>query len=425
MTPKLQPLVPGVDGLFVPTTRFKTTRISVHFFLPLSEDTISANTILPCLLTTSCKAYPDYRSLHQKLNDLYGAGVSASSGKMGDNQVITLSMTALDDSLVPDGNISGDCAALLAGMIFAPHLDEKGHFLDSDIQREKRLLLESIQAEQNDKRAYAIRRAESLLCQGQAYAISRYGTYEGAQALTEPEIRAAWNRLLQEAYVRVIVVGSADPEPVFEVLKAGFAGRQTAAGTAVTLPVPTVTAPREELEEMDVAQGKLVLGFETGVTGNLLDTAAFSVMVDLFGGGPYSRLFTQVREKLSLCYYCAARANRQKGYLLVDSGVEKENANRAKDEILRQLEIVRAGEFEQSELDAAILGKTNRYRTMLDTAESTDGFYLSQVCDGTGFSLEEILAATEQVTRADVVAAAQNIRHTLTYFLSPKGGAQA
>lgn len=51
-------------------------------------------------------------------------------------------------------------------------------------------------------------------------------------------------------------------------------------------------------------------------------------MTDVFGGGPYSRLFMNVREKLSLCYYCSARLIRGKGIIVIQSGIEKKTGKR-------------------------------------------------------------------------------------------------
>ena len=413
-------LSPGADGVFIRSDRFKTTRISVNFFLPLSGNTISANTILPSMLTTSCSQYPDYKSLHKKLDSLYGASLNCTSGKVGDYNMLTLSIVYLSDKYAGEA-IGSDCAKLLAGMIFRPNLDENGRFKANDIEREKRLLIENIQGELNNKRLYAISKAEAALCKDDVYGLPQLGTAEGAAALTEKDIYAAWRRALEEAYVRVSVVGEEYPENIFEIFKNGFGeiGRQDVKLTKSAAVAP-VSAPERVTEQMDVAQGKLVMAFTTGVTGSLPDTAAFAVMADLFGGGPYSRLFTNVREKLSLCYYCAARPNRFKGIMLVDSGVEKENAAAAEKEILNQLEIVKRGEFTDEELKASVLGKTDRIRTILDSQRETESFYLSQVFDDTSCTLEEELAAVSSVTREQVVKAAEKIQLSLTYMLSPK-----
>lgn len=417
-------LASGVQGLYIPSARFKTTRISVSFFLPLERETISANTLLPAMLTTSSAEYPDYRSLQTRLSGLYGASLGTSSGKVGDAQILTLTLTALDDRFVPEGKIAADCAALLAGMIFRPNLDENGRFKQSDLDREKRLLLETIESELNDKRLYALNRAEAALFENEVYGLPQYGTAEGAAALTCDDLLAAWRRALEEAQVRVTVVSSCSPDDIFAVFGDAFSARERRpAALRVFGALAPVSAPRRVVEEMEVAQGKLVMAFHTGVTGSVLETAAFSVMCDLFGGGPYSRLFTNVREKLSLCYYCAARSNRFKGILLVDSGVEKQNAAAAEREILAQLTVMQEGGFDDSELAASILSKSDRIRSMFDSQRETESFYISQIFDDRPCTAEELLAAVSAVTREDVVKAARSVKPALTYLLSPKEAA--
>lgn len=80
---------------------------------------------------------------------------------------------------------------------------------------------------------------------------------------------------------------------------------------------------------------------------------AARLMNALFGGTPHSMLFRSVREKLSLCYYCASSYDYIKGVMLVDSGVEAAKADEAQAEILRQLDLLRQGAFIDEDLEAA------------------------------------------------------------------------
>lgn len=417
---QLQSFAPGVDGIYIPSDRFKTTRISVNFFLPLTAQTLSANTILPSMLTTSCKSYPDYRSLHTRLDSLYGASVGGYAGKVGDAHLLSVTITYLDDAYTEKGNAKA-CAELLGEMIFSPNLDENGCFQAADIAREKRLLEENILGELNNKRAYAISKAEAILCKEDVYGLPQLGTPEGAKCLSEADIRAAWQRALREAYIRISVVGSTAPDEIFDVLRARFATVERKAATLpVSAPILPVDQPERTCEKLDVAQGKLVMAFTTRRTGSMIDLVPFSVMCDLFGGGPYSLLFANVREKLSLCYYCAARSNRFKGILLVDSGVEKQNAAAAEKEILAQLERVKQGDFADSDLAAAILGRSDRIRTMFDSQRETESFYLSQMFDTHTCTPDELLEKLAGVTREQIIEAAKDIQLSLTYMLSPK-----
>lgn len=418
---QLTNLARGVDGMYIPSARFKTTRISVNFFLPLSAETISANTILPSMLTTSSAKYPNYRSLQTALGNLYGASLSASSGKVGDAQIMTLTLTSLDDKFLDGERIARECALLLTSMIFEPNLDRSGNFKEADIVREKRLLLENIEGELNNKRSYALSKAESALFKDKVYGLPQYGTAEGAKALKAPDLRAAWQRALNQAYIRISVVGSKAPDEIFDVFKSKFSSiDREPAKLNIFDKLPARAETERVVEAMDVAQGKLVMEFTTNTGGSVISTAAFSVMCDLFGGGPYSLLFANVREKLSLCYYCAARSNRFKGIMTVDSGVEQQNAAAAEEEILRQLEVIKSGGFSDDDLAASKLGKADRIRTMFDSARETESFYMSQVFDDTSCTMEELLEAVSSVTREQIIEAAQNIKPALFYMLKPK-----
>ena len=57
-----------------------------------------------------------------KLDELYGASISAGVTKIGEAQVVMLSMTYIDDRFaLTDESIAEQCAQLLASMIFSPN----------------------------------------------------------------------------------------------------------------------------------------------------------------------------------------------------------------------------------------------------------------------------------------------------------------
>ena len=415
-------LCDGVDAIYIKSNKFKTTRISVNFFTKLSGETISASALLPALLTTSSADYPDYRRLQLKLAGLYGAGLSASTAKVGDALMTSLSITGVDDKFLTD-SVCAQYAGLLSDMIFRPNLDEKGEFKQPDIDREKRLLTESIQGELNNKRLYALSRAGEEMFKGEVYGTPHYGTIEGAAAVSAQDIKTAWERLLSTAYVRISVVSATDPAPIFEVFKEEFLERGRTPEVPAALNIcEKKSNVREVSEAIDVTQGKLVMMFTTGHGGDCIKTAALFIMCDLFGGGPYSRLFLNVREKLSLCYYCASRLNCYKGILVVDSGVEQENAQAAKEEILRQLDIIKQGDFEEADLETSKRAKIDLIRTLSDFASEIENFYISQMFGTNVITPDEFIAAVSAVTKEDIIEAAQGVDLALSYMLTPEKG---
>ena len=178
--------------------------------------------------------------------------------------------------------------------------------------------------------------------------------------------------------------------------------------------------PNEVAERMAVKQGKLVMGFSSDMCGD--DDASLPLMVatDIFGGGPYSRLFANVREKMSLCYYCSASTIRQKGLVTVDSGVEAENAEKAQKEILAQLDAVKKGEFTDFEFEASLKSLRDSLNSYNDSQVLLDTWYALKAGNRTLYSPEEIADKIAEITREDIVNAAKGIKLHTVYKLLPK-----
>ena len=172
-------------------------------------------------------------------------------------------------------------------------------------------------------------------------------------------------------------------------------------------------------EEMDVKQGKLVLALHTDMNCSLEERTASRVAVALLGGTATSLLHTNVREKLSLCYYCAARLDTATGILMIDSGVEAENCDKTRDACLAQIEAMQKGEFEESLLLETQLFFKTAYRATGDSLGAMENWYLTNILLGNEESLEESLAACQKVTKEQIVAAVNKLKLDTVYRLVP------
>ena len=305
----------GVEGLFIENARFNTTGISYNFYLPLKEDTVAENALLPFILTSCSKDYPDFSALNYKLNKLYGARLDASTEKYGDCQLLRMTVSVIDDRFTFDSDsLVKQASELLLGLIFNPNV-ENGEFLKADVEREKRKAIEHIKGEIAEKRIYAKNRLISEMFKGDAYGIAKCGTAEQVEKINGKTLYEAWKNMLSTAYVRVQVVGAAVPNRLFEDIGEKFKeiNRFNITNCKLCVPAKAVDKPKTVFEKMDVKQGKLVMGFSSELYGNDDISLPLMVMCDIFGGGPYSRLFSNVREKMSLCYYCSASSVRYKG----------------------------------------------------------------------------------------------------------------
>ena len=408
----------GVIGNFIPTTRFKTARLSVSFYVPMREDTASAYALLPFILTGCGKEYPTSRIISRHLDNLYNAALACECTKLGDLQLLSVSITCMENKYALDGSdIILKCANMLSSLIFNPLCDEGG-FEEQNFEKEKRLMLERIDSEINNKRSYALSRCVAEVCKGEPCSIPRYGSRQGQVELTRGELYAAWETLLRTAYVRIGYLASEENEKVFDILGKAFSDLDR---KVVNINAPIVSPAKETVSEihdrMPVKQGKLVLGFRTNIHGGDKDTYKVMVTTDLFGGGPYSRLFDNVREKMSLCYYCAARANRGKGYMTVDSGVEFDNMDKTHNEILNQLDIVCKGEFDDEALAASKRALCDTFRGAEDSQPLIDRWHADRLFVADAPSPDEVAALINSVTKEDVIETAKTFKLDTVYRL--------
>ena len=328
MSAKITQLSNGAEGVFIKNDRFNTTLVSYNFYMPLRAETAAHYALLPFMLTTCCDKYPDFSKLNFKLSKLYNANLSASAEKVGDFQLIKIAISVIDDRFSLDGEKLSDSAIeLLNQLVFEPKVKD-GAFYDTDISREKRKAIEHIRGEISEKRIYARKRLIEEMYKGKPYGVSKCGTEEEVEKITGQSLYKAWREVLSHAFLRVNVISRSMPQGLFDTVskKLSEIDRENITGSPVCTPTEKAKKVNTVTENLDIAQGKLVMGFSSETYGDEESTAALSVMCDIFGGGPYSRLFSNVREKMSLCYYCSASSVKAKGHIMFDSGVETENA---------------------------------------------------------------------------------------------------
>lgn len=408
----------GIDIIFVPATQFKTNELAVSLLVPLKKETASENALLSLLLCESCSAYKTLRELNTHLASLYGAVLSPAVSKLGENQVIKFGITCIDDRFaLDDKKILTECLSLLLSLLFEPNFDEKGLFTQSSVDVQKRLLIEKIESEENEKRTYVLRKTESIMFEGEPYAINRYGTKDDVNKATPESLKTAWENLLKTSSVLLTVVGNASQQEVKKLLLDKFSNVERdykAPVDAVFNPVPNEI--KKVKEEMEVKQGKLVMGFRVNITPDSELAPAMRSFADVFGGGPYSKLFANVREKMSLCYYCSAHYVRQKSFIVVQSGCEEENMDKAVSEILNQIEEIKKGNFDY-EFSSSKMALTDAINSVYDAPESLEVWYTSQMADKNIKSPAESAAENKSVTKEQIMECANLISLDTVYRL--------
>ena len=411
-------LAEGVYLNYLPARKFKTSVLSAQFVTPLQRDTAAAHALLTAVLRRGTVSCPDMGILSAQLDKLYGARIDYTVRKKGENQCVGFVASFIDDSFVPGGERLLEPVAALLGELICDPVTVRGRFVPAYFESEKVNLVDAIRSILNDKRDYASSRLLQEMCAGEAYGVPRLGDEATAEKISLKKLHTIYSRLISTSRLELFYSGSAELKRVEQALLSAFATlpRESVQGIPDTAEHPARPEVKYVEEVMDVTQGKLGMGFSCGSD----DSAAILMGNTLFGGSSNSKLFMNVREKLSLCYYASSVYHRQKGIITVSSGIEFENYQKAYDEILAQLEAVRKGELEDWELEGAKSTLLNAYTSMSDSQSKLENFYLGQIATGHSESPEELAAQVREVTPERIFRAMESVQLDTVYFLKGK-----
>ena len=419
-------LLPGVFLTCLQTDKFRTGLMSLHLLTRLDRETASQNALIPSVLRRGTVRYPDMAALGARLDGLYGARLEPSVRKLGEIQCVGFTAEFVDGAALPGGaDVLGDMARLLGEMLLEPNT-RGGLLLPRYVEGEKQKLVELIRARVNDRAEYAQQRLIELMCPAEAYAVDALGDEESARAVGYVALTRHYKALLAVSPMEIFYCGSAAPERVaaamaeaLETLPRGELDFDM--GTDIRLNT-LEEEPRVFTEEMDVGQGKLVIGYRLGQVMEEPDMAALRVMNYILGdpaGASYvsSKLFLHVRERQSLCYYVDSELDLMKGLMVVASGIDPADHKKTLAEIGRQVQAVKDGDFTDGELRTARAGLSARMLSLTDDPARLEKFWLGQNVLGLDYGPEELAALALDVTREDVIKAAAGIECDGVYFL--------
>ncbi len=410
-----QRLMDNVYLTYIPSEKFKTNFLSAQMVVPMEQETAALNALLVNVLSRGTRLLPTMEDISRKLDLLYGARLEPVVRKKGENQTFGFIASCIDDRLLPNNErVLEPLADLLADMFTSP-ATKNGRLNGDYLAGEQENLIDLIRSEVNDKDAYASFRLIEEMCAGNAYGMRRLGSIEDVERISLQKLNKYYLSVLPKARLELFYCGSATEQRVAGMFRRAFAPLPR--HSEIPLAPMTRHPGRSECkiihETMDVTQGKLCIGFSTGSK----DSAATMLMNAMFGGTNNSKLFANVREKLSLCYYAGSTNHWKKGIITVSAGIEFKNYQKTVDEIFAQIEALKNGEWEDWELEGARSALRNSFRCIEDSASAMEDFFLGQIASNGEETIPGLLAAIEEVTPQRIQEAAAYVKADTIYFL--------
>jgi predicted Zn-dependent peptidase len=415
-------IMPDTHLTCVKTDKFKTCCLSLNLITKLDKETASKNALLPRVLLRGTSAHPDMESINNYLDELYGARVIPMVRKKGELHCIGFLADFIDDDFVPKSeNILEKAAALLGELLLSPKTH--GGLLQADfVDSERKNLIDDIRAGINDKRSYSVDRLFELMCSDEAFGTNKLGSEHFAEGVTAAALTKHYRSVIASSRIEIFYCGAHEIDRVETAVRDALSalprsGSEKLFGTDIRLHAKA-KEPRLYTDRLEVNQGKLTLGFRLGNCMLSPNYAAFMVFNAVFGGSVTSKLFLNVREKLSLCYYASSFIEKHKGILAVTSGVEFTKFEEAKQEILAQLDAVGRGDISEWELLSARRAVITSIKSTMDKPNGLEELFFDQSVASIKITPDELAALADSVTLKEVAEIASCIELDTVYYLT-------
>ena len=408
----------NVKLTLIPESKFKTNLISVYIQRKLDRNEVTKNALLPGILKSGCNKYKTLGQLTDREEELYGSYLHAGASKRGESQVLGFSILSVNEKYL-DEKILGQCIEFLNEIINNPLVIDGG-FNEEYLNIEKEILKDSIMSIINDKGNYAMKRTNEIMFEGEPYSINGKGYIEDLDTIDRVGLYEHYKEVLKTSPIEIMIEGEFEETEVVELIKEKF---QFDRGNIIDIPkeeyYKEVDKVKEVKETMDIAQGKLVMGYRCNVD-YLDEEKYYSLLLGsrILGGGADSKLFINVREKESLCYTIYSTIQKSKSTMMVCSAIEAQNYEKTVNLVKEQVQKLKDGDITESEISNAKIAFINSLNSLNDEIGRISDFYFSQSISKNKSDLDQIKNMINKSTKEDIVEAVKNIELDTIYFLS-------
>lgn len=275
-------------------------------------------------------------------------------------------------------------------------------FEPDDIEREKKVVLEEIKMVEDTPDDLVHELFAESYWNGHPLGRPILGTPASVSALDQPTLR----RYFGETYVAdqfvVVAVGNLEHSAVKQLVERAFA-RTSRSGRSAADSLPIVS-PNVQIRQKELEQSHVCLG-TIGLPQNHPDRYAAYALNTVLGGSMSSRLFQNVREKRGLAYsvFSSLSAYQDVGALSIYAGCGNDAVGELIDVVMVEIRRLKDDPLPDDELRRAKDHLKGSLMLNLESTSSRMSHHARQeIYRDRADSLDEMLAAIEQVTVPDV-----------------------
>ena len=403
----------------IETNRFKTVFVRVNFKRKLKKEEIVFRNMLVNVLFESTQKYPTKRLMEIETEELYELGYRGSNYASGKYSVMSLDTIFLNPKYTEEGMLE-ESLAFLGEVLFHPNVDQKG-FLEEGYQISYHSLEDYLESLKENPDSYAHMRLLEEMEPDTVLSYRGCGYLEDLKKVTRKKLYQYYQKVLKEDMVDIFAIGDIKTKEIEKLIAKYFPFQERS--YQVTSHFYQAKKRHEQIlfqkEGADLKQSKLLMGCQIKKATDFELRYVLNVFNYILGGSPNSKLFQNVREKHSLCYSISSSSQPLVSILTIKAGINAWEYDRACALILEQLEDMKNGKFEETEIENAITTYKNSLKSYEDNPESMLSLYAGMVYLNAD-TIEDRIKQIEKVDKESVMQLASKIQLDTIFFLEGK-----
>lgn len=396
--------------------KFKTSRISLKFALPITKDIIANALVLNDLLVMSTKNYSSLRVFNEKLYDLYDLSISTSISQKGRLHISDISFSFINSEYLSE-NIDDQVIDFISEVIYSPNFENE-EYLKSVI--DKRIL--EVKSIYDDKMMYCLKSMQKVLDPKGNHIIEVNSTVEDLENVTKESLIKFYQKLLKEANIAILIDG--DNSKILEEKcrhKIQFDNASTKYEYLNKFELTTDYKFASEVQSLN--QAKFAIGVKLDIDKD--DFNKFQIFNAIYGGFPFSRLFSNIREKQSLAYSIGSMYIPATNIMYIYGGIsngdlklsDEEHMSTVLTALHHELDSMINGDVTDLEISQAKSMIINSVKSGLDTQSANQGLYYANYLMEKEFNFDVFTDQINSVKKEDVVEMAKKVNFDTVFLL--------
>lgn len=392
----------------IQTKKFKTNVYALYLTIPMKSEDITYNALIPTILKRGCEKYTDQLKISKKLEEMYDATLGIGISKTGNNEVLKFYIESLNNNYIPENeDLSKTSIEMLLNIVMKPYL-VNGKFDGDYVEQEKENLKKVIESRKDNKDTYATNRLLEEMFKEEPYGLYKFGNIDEIDNITSEKLYEKYKELIKNSEKYLYIVGDVKN---LNIESYNIDEKEI----TISKEFPVKISEKENIvkEQMDVTQGKLVIGLNT--PNNKQEVIA--LYNTILGKGANSKLFLNVREKEGLAYSAGSTYLKRNNAIIISTGIEVSKYNKAVEVIKNQLKDMEDGNITEKEMKDAKQFINAGLNLINESSENMIEYKFDKDLYNEEIDIEKYRKKIEEVKKEDIVKVAKQIKIDTIYFL--------